>query len=174
MRIVLSAIISALFSIPLAFAAAAAGSGGCSAFDWPLDVEQTWFSADTKESVASGSALEGIPEKAFALKLDATSAVKFPIAPTGQPKAKDGQTFGGSVSFGNITKPGIYQVTLSGAGWVDIIQNGAALKPVAHTGMKDCPAIRKSVRFDLSAGDLTLEVSGSSEASITFAIRQLQ
>ena len=59
-----------------------------------------------------------------------------------------------------MAKPGVYQVTLSSVGWVDVVQNGAALPVTGHTGMKDCAAIRKSVRFEIGSGPFSVQLSG--------------
>ena len=68
-------------------------------------------------------------------------------------------------------RPGAYQVTLSGEGWIDLVQNSAALDSTDHSGAKNCPGLRKSVRFKVGAAPVTLQISGSPTNSIKIATR---
>ena len=58
-----------------------------------------------------------------------------------------------------VPSPGRYKITLSDAGWIDVIQDGQYLKPVAFTGALDCPGLRKSVEFDIGPAPFTLQLS---------------
>ena len=45
-------------------------------------------------------------------------------------------------------------------GWVDVSQDGrTTLKSSAHSGKAGCPGVRKSLRFALNAGKVTIEIS---------------
>jgi hypothetical protein len=57
-------------------------------------------------------------------------------------------------------------------GWVDVIQDGKALKPTAHSGKSDCDGVRKTIRFNLDPGPFIVEFSNIKKDSIKFAIRQ--
>ena len=65
---------------------------------------------------------------------------------------------------------GIYQITLSEEAWIDVAQGGALVKSSDFSGAKDCPGMRKSVRFPLSAGAATVEISNASGASVKMVI----
>jgi hypothetical protein len=149
--------------------AIAAGEGGCGASEWPLDKELAWM-ADAKAS-ASGDKFARPPEGAIALKLAPQAGVTFAVAPGGKPKADAKEAFGGVITFDGVPKAGIYQVTLSSVGWIDVVQNGAAVATKGHTSMKDCAAIRKSVRFQIGSGPFVLQISSVPRETIKIAIR---
>ena len=78
------------------------------------------------------------------------------------------------LAFAPPEKAGVYQVTLSGEGWIDLVQNGAALDSADHSGAKNCPGLRKSVRFNVGAAPVALQVSGVPGDSIKVAIRPVE
>ncbi len=43
----------------------------------------------------------------------------------------------------------------------NVIQGGARLAVQAHTGPRDCTAMRKSVRFELGSAAVTIQLSGA-------------
>jgi hypothetical protein len=151
--------------------AMAAGEGGCGAFEWPLDTELGWMADANAKAASSGDKLAEPPASAIALKLAPLASVTFAVAPGGKPKGDAKETFGGIVTFDGVAKPGVYQVTLSSVGWIDVVQSGAALPANGHTSMKDCAAIRKSVRFEIGPGPFSLQLSGIPQATIKIAVR---
>ena len=48
-------------------------------------------------------------------------------------------------------KAGLYTVSLSIGGWLDLVQDGHFLKPKAFSGATDCDGIRKTMKYELSA-----------------------
>jgi hypothetical protein len=54
--------------------------------------------------------------------------------------------------------------------WIDVIQDGKSLASTTHSGRRDCPDVRKSVRFDLQTGAVTIQVSGVDSKLIKLAI----
>ena len=76
----------------------------------------------------------------------------------------------GMVRLPALAKPGIYQITLSDDAWIDVIQSGRYARSVGSTGRGDCPGVRKSVRLDLDASPVVLQVSGVSPDAITITI----
>ena len=99
-------------------------SGGCQSFKWPLDKERAAFDAPSLEKAASGVARGPLSEQAFALALVPVADVVYALAPT--KNKSDG--YGGIIEFGAPERPGAYQVTLSGEGWIDLVQDSAALE----------------------------------------------
>jgi hypothetical protein len=73
-----------------------------------------------------------------------------------------------------LPKPGIYQITLSDDAWIDVIQNGRYARSVGSTGRSDCPGVRKSVRLDLDASPVVLQVSGVAPDTIAVTIGAVQ
>lgn len=71
-------------------------------------------------------------------------------------------------------KAGLYTISLSTGAWVDVVQDGHALKPVAFSGATDCSGIRKTVKYELSAQPFVLQVSGAKENSVSIAILPTQ
>ena len=57
-------------------------------------------------------------------------------------------------------KPAPTRSRLSSEGWIDVVQDGHAVKSAAFSGALGCEGVRKSVKFDLAAQPLTLELSG--------------
>jgi hypothetical protein len=150
----------------------AAESGGCESFAWPITTELQWLNAAESEPVASGSTLKEPPAKAISLSLLPMDKVTFPVAPTSRRTNGNGERYGGVVTFDSAGDPGIYQVSLPMAGWIDVVQDGKALKSAAHTGKKDCDGVRKSVRFDIGPGPVTIEISGIPKDTVKFVIRR--
>jgi len=149
----------------------AAGSGGCESFEWPLKTELEWMSSSDTEAVASGGKIEVPPQKAIALALQPMDAVALLVPATGKPKGDVTKAFGGVVNFDRVDKAGVYQVSLSSAGWIDVVQGGKALPAAAHTGKSDCEGLRKSVRFALEAGPFAIQLNGVPNDSIKIAVR---
>ena len=101
------------------------------------------------------------------LALVAPSEAKLPTPPERAPKKG---TFAGFASVKAAPKAGLYAVSLSSGGWVDLVQDGHFLKPKAFSGATDCDGIRKTMKYELSASPLVLQVSGTKENSISIAI----
>jgi hypothetical protein len=148
-------------------------SRGCEAFKWPLDKERASFDSSELEKIGSGDARGPLNEQAFVLALLPVAEVAYALPPGG--KKKDDETrYGGMLAFAAPEKAGVYQVTLSSEGWIDLVQDGASLKAADHSGVKDCPGLRKSVRFNVSAAPVALQISGAPVDSIKVAVRPVE
>jgi hypothetical protein len=141
---------------------------GCDKFAWPLAREQKLLAAPDKPSVQAGDTLAAIPKTAFALRLQPGAQADFTMPPERKPRSES--WFGGSLKFPALDKAGIYQVTLSGEAWIDVVQDGRYARSVGSTGRGDCPGLRKSVRLDLAAAPFILQFSGVAEDKIVVAI----
>lgn len=146
-------------------------SGGCESFKWPLDKERAAFGDAGLEKVGSGAARGAWKEQAFALSLVPVAEVTYALPPAKKAKDASGVQFGGMLAFAAPDKAGAYQVTLSGEGWIDLVQGGATLSSADHSGAKNCPGLRKSVRFNVDAAPVVLQISGAPAESIKVAIR---
>jgi hypothetical protein len=101
--------------------------------------------------------------KASVLTLQPLFALRYPVLP-GRPD-KPGQ-FGGVASI-NIEETGRYAVALGAPAWIEIVQDGAAIKSTGHQHGPDCTSIRKIVIFDLKPGTYRLQLSGSPAVKVT-------
>ncbi len=164
-----AAVLAALFA--LAAPLGAAEPGGCDAFDWPLATEIGWITAPDRLQVKSGATIESVPEKAVELALMPQADAVLAVLPTGSPAKKPDAAFAGTVHFAAPQKPGLYQVTLSTGGWIDVVQDGAALKDVAHTGKLDCPHARKSVRFEIGDGPFIVQITSAPSSTIVVTVK---
>ncbi len=78
--------------------------------------------------------------------------------------------FAGFTTFKNPPQAGTYTISLSAGGWVDVIQDGHALKPKAFSGATDCGGIRKTMKYELAALPFILQISGTKEDAVSVAI----
>lgn len=85
-------------------------------------------------------------------------------------KSRNDNGYGGSISFGALPRGGLYQITLSEDGLVDIIQDGHYLKKKASHMRRDCPAVRRAIRVELTAAPLVLQFGGVEMPSVTIAV----
>ncbi|WP_374546360.1 hypothetical protein [Rhodoblastus sp.] len=161
-----SLILVACFSAALAARAARAEEPvGCAAFKWSIAEDQTALSAEKRAMVENGGALAyGAATTARLAPLD---AIRFPSPPERAPKLG---TFAAIVTLPAPPVAGVYRLTLSDAAWVDAIQDGAALKPLAFSGARDCPHVRKTLKFQLSDKPLTLQISGAPAPEIALIV----
>ncbi len=148
-------------------ALAAEEPSGCDKFKWPIDHERAALTAPDRTKLTSGNALAALPSSGITLALVAPGDAKLPTPPERAPK--DG-TFAGFASFTTAPKAGLYTISLSAGGWVDVVQDGHFLKPKAFSGATDCDGIRKTMKYELSASPFVLQVSGTKENSISIAI----
>ena len=138
----------------------------CDQFDWPIAKELGWFAARNLRTVESGARID--VNGAVAVKLRPYAEVAFAKPPERQPKTPE--SFGATIEVAAPDKAGLYQITLSDEAWIDVVQSGAFLKSVAFTGRKNCPGVRKSVRFDLGATPFTVQISGAPIDHLNLAI----
>ena len=140
---------------------------GCDKFKWPIGRERAALTAPDRAKLASGVELTALPASGVTLALVAPANAGLPTPPERAPKEG---TFAGFVSVKAPPKAGLYSISLSSGGWLDVVQNGGFLKPKAHSGVTDCDGIRKTVKFELSANPFVLQVSGAKENSISIVI----
>jgi hypothetical protein len=157
----------ALLWLGAAPAWAAEEPSGCDKFKWNIDHERAALTAPDRVKLASGGELAALPSSGVTLALTAPADAKLPMPPERAPK--DG-TFAGFASFKNPPKAGLYTVSLSAGGWVDLVQDGHALKPKAFSGATDCDGIRKTMKYAISASPFVLQISGIKENSVSVAI----
>jgi hypothetical protein len=139
---------------------------GCDKFAWDVTAAQKLLAGP---AMPAGS---GPADRAAGIALS-LSLVPFAEAKLERPPErapKQAASFAGLVRFQPASEAGVYAVSLDAGAWIDVIQDGAYLKPVAFTGALDCPHIRKSVRFRLGPGPFTLQISDVDTPTIDLAV----
>ena len=157
----------ALLLVGAAPAWAAEEPSGCDKFKWPIERERAALTAPDRARLASGSEQAALPLSGITLALVAPADARLPTPPERAPKEG---TFAGFTSFKTAPKAGLYTISLSAGGWVDVVQDGHSLKPRAFSGATDCDGIRKTMKYELSASPFVLQISGSKENAISIAI----
>ncbi|TPM38254.1 hypothetical protein [Mesorhizobium sp. B2-3-4] len=151
-----------LFAILASTSFALAEDAGCEAFKWPVTREEALFAA--APSTPSGAKLA--VGAAADLALVPTEKAGFAVPPEHAPAEG---TFGAVASV-SVPPDGAIQISLSGEAWIDVIQDGKAVKSSGYSGVKTCPGIRKSVRFKLAAGPATVQFSGAKKETLKVAV----
>jgi hypothetical protein len=146
---------------------AAEEPSGCDKFKWNIERERAALTALDRIKLASGGELAALPPTGMTLALHPPEEAKLPTPPERAPKEG---TFAGFATFKSPPKAGLYTVSLSAGGWVDVMQDGHLLKPKAFSGATDCDGIRKTMKYEISASPLVLQVSGTREDSVSIAI----
>lgn len=153
-------------------AGGAQAQDACSGFKWPVETEVAWVTSSDAETVKTGGDLAALPSKAIELKLESSPAVKFPVAPGIKKQALGPNSFSGWLTLAGVPKPGLYQVSLSHHGWIDVAQNGELIQSTAFTGSKDCKTLRKSVRFEIGEGPVVIQVGGVDVDTIKVTVHE--
>jgi hypothetical protein len=146
---------------------AAEEPSGCDKFKWSIERERAALTAPDRIKLASGGELTALPSTGILLGLRAPAEAKLPSLPERAPKEG---TFAGFANIKVAPKPGIYTVSLSTGGWVDLMQDGHFLKPTGFSGATDCDGIRKTMKYQISASPFVVQISGSKEESVSVAI----
>jgi hypothetical protein len=146
---------------------AAEEPSGCDKFKWNIDHERAALTAPDRVKLASGGEVAALPSTGMTLALRPPADAQLPNPPERAPKEG---TFAGFASFKSGPKAGLYTISLSTGGWIDVVQDGHALKPKAFSGATDCDGIRKTMKYELGASPFVLQISGTREDSISVAI----
>ena len=141
---------------------------GCDKFKWPLDKERATLTGSDLPKLASGSHASWQLPFATMLTLLPLADAKLPVAPERAPNSN--ATFAGFIEVPAPAKKGTYAITLSSAGWIDVVQNGQPVKSIASTGATGCAGVRKSVKFELAKMPFTVQLSGVEGNSVGIAI----
>jgi hypothetical protein len=160
-------LVTALLLLGAVPAFAAEEPSGCDKFKWPIDRERAALTAPDRAKLTSGSEQAAVPSTGITLALVPPGDARLPSPPERAPKEG---TFAGFTSFQAAPKAGLYTVSLSAGGWVDVVQDGHFLKPKAFSGATDCDGIRKTMKYELSASPFVLQVSGTKENVVSIAI----
>jgi hypothetical protein len=141
---------------------------GCDKFKWPLDKERATLNGTDLPKVVSGDRVTFPIPFGTIVALVPFADAKLPAPPERAPKSPD--SFAGFFEAKAPPQAGSYKITLSAEGWIDVEQAGQAVKSTAFSGAQGCEGIRKSVKFDLAAAPLTVELSGVKANEIKIVI----
>ena len=140
---------------------------GCDKFKWPLDKERATLTGTDLPKLASGARVTFPIPWASIVALTPFADAKLPAPPERAPKSPT--SFAGFLQV-PAPKAGTYKITLSSEGWIDVVQNGHTVKSIAFSGALGCDGVRKSVKFELAAQPLTIELSGVPDSTIKVAV----
>ena len=146
--------------------AAADEPSGCGAFRWPLEHERAALATPGRPAIANGGALAY--ESAVTLKLAPFPDAGPPHAPERAPKSP--HSYAGHFTLAAPAQPGVYKITLASDAWIDVIDLGGFLHPKGFSGALACEGARKSVKFDLPARALDVQLSGVKDAEIAVIV----
>jgi hypothetical protein len=162
-----AALLIAFVWLGTAPARAAEEPSGCDKFKWGIERERAALTAPDRIKLVSGGELAALPSTGITLALRAPGEAKLPSPPERAPKEG---TFAGFANIKAAPKAGLYTVSLSAGGWIDVVQDGHFLKPKGFSGATDCDGICKTMKYEISASPLVLQISGSKEESVSVAI----
>jgi hypothetical protein len=141
---------------------------GCDKFKWSLDKERATLTGSDLPKLASGSHVRWPLPFATIVTLLPLADAKLPVAPERTPKSNN--SFAGFIEVPAPAKEGTYAITLSAAGWIDVVQNGLPVRSIASTGATGCDGVRKSVKFQLAKMPFMVQLSGVEGNSVGIAI----
>jgi hypothetical protein len=81
------------------------------------------------------------------------------LSPAGIRWAVPAKPGNGAVASFKIARAGAYRIGLSNGAWIDVVQNGKALRSAAHAHGPVCTGLRKLVEFRLPRGTYVLQLS---------------
>ena len=116
---------------------------------------------------AEGRALDRSAGEGLSVALVSVSDVRFDVPPERPARNPDPR---GAVLHFDAGAAGTYRVALSERAWIDVVQDGTYLAPVAFVDFTDCPDLHKIVAFDIEAGPFTLQLSDATAASVSIAL----
>lgn len=143
----------------------------CTGFNWPLDTEVAWMGASDGDAVKSGGTVTAVPSKAILLTLKPSNSETLPVVSGVKKQAVGGDSFSGWFKIGNIEKAGLYQISMSRGGWINVAQGGKLVNSTGFTGRKECTILRKSVRYELAAGETLIQVVGAPAEDIKVTVK---
>jgi len=141
---------------------------GCDKFKWPIERERLTLTRTDLPFIDPGQQVAlPLPFGAI-VALKPFAEAKLPTPPERTPKSPD--SFAGFFQMPAPKAAGTYTITLSAEGWIDVVQDGHAVKSTAFSGALGCEGARKSVKFELAAAPFTVELTGVAASTVKLAI----
>lgn len=169
----LAVVVTALLGVLMLHQAqpAFADDAACTNFNWPLETEIGWMAAADSEVIPSGGTISGVPAKAVTLAMQPSDKLELAVVSGVKKQAVGPNKFSGWFKIANVEKAGLYQVSLSREGWIDVVQAGKLLDSTAFTGRRECSLLRKSVRYELPAGETLIQIVGAPADTIKITVK---
>lgn len=139
----------------------------CERYAFPVQREIEWFEQISLK-LDSGAKRPALPERAFTLALEADGTASLVMPP--ERKSRQDNGYAGAVSFDTVPGAGLYQISLSEDGLIDVIQDGKYLRKIGSTTRRDCSGVRRVLRVELAAGPVTLQLGGVEYPNVNVAI----
>jgi hypothetical protein len=139
---------------------------GCDKFKWPIEHERALL-AKAISLPPDGTVSQPLAA-AVKVPLAAIADAHLPMPPGRRPKTPDSNA--GFVRYAALPRAATYRITISEAAWIDVVQDGKEIKSTAFSGALGCEGIRKSVKFNLAASPLVIEISGTNAREIAIAV----
>ena len=160
------------FALLGAMAIPAAAEEDCTGFSFPVDTDIAWMKAPDSAAIETGAKVPALAAKAISLKLKPTREVTLPVKSGRKKQAIAGGAYSGWFEIASLPKAGMYQISLSADGWIDAAQNGELVQSHSFSGRPACKAVRKSVRYELGAGPVTVQIAGAPVEAVKITIRE--
>ena len=141
---------------------------GCDKFKWPIEKERLTLTGTDLPSVNPGQQVALPIPFGIIVALKPFADANLLAPPERKPKSPD--SFAGFFEVAAPKKAGTYKITLSAEGWIDVVQEAHAVKSTAFSGALGCEGVRKSVKFELAAKPLTIELSNVPDNTIKIAV----
>ncbi len=154
---------SVLLALLLGAAALPAGADdSCVDFRWDVSRERILFAAAPVELTAGKNRATApliVPDHLYRLRLNAQDTVAFAVPP--------GKQLTGTAAFAGLARlkiaaPGSYRIAVDVPFWIDVVSNGALVRPTDYQAQQACSPPHKIVVFDLAgAKPFTLQFSNA-------------
>jgi len=162
--------LAALGLLVAALCATTAAAEDCSGFKWPVDTEVGWLKAGGDIELKSGAEIAEAPAKAITLELEPAKSASLAATPGVKAQAIGADAYSGWFKIGGGLKPGLYKVSLSTNGWIDVVQGGALIPSHGFSGQRECTVIHKSVRYEIGAGPVVVQIAGAPQQRVRLTV----
>lgn len=151
----------------MAFAALVATPAFATCNDPAWDTATVMARLGAAVPLAEGQSLDRGTTAGLTVSLAPVSGVPFDVPPERPPRNPDPR---GAVLHFDAGTAGTYGVALSARAWIDVVQDGKYLAPVAFVNFMDCADLHKIVAFDIGTGPFTLQLSDATAPSVSIAL----
>lgn len=124
----------------------------------------------TSATVVAANDAAGLDKSAIAsgtptrVALAPVAAIHFPVRP-----GRTGGPYAGLVSF-DVARAGAFRITLGSRAWLDVVQAGAPIAPVAHQHGAACSGVAKALTFPLTTGRHAIEITASASPVVAILV----
>jgi hypothetical protein len=158
--------------ISLAFVAAFAATPAFAACDDPAwDTTTVLDRLADSVAPAAGQSQDRSTTQGLSIPLTPVAGVPFDLPPERPARNPDPR---GAVLRFDAGEAGSYRVALAARAWIDVVQDGKYLAPVAFVDFMDCADLHKIVAFDIGAGPFTLQLSDATVSSVNLALTRAE